>query len=302
VNKPYSVLLITPSLPSSAVEIYGSELMNAYGLWRELKRLSYITTEYHSSDQPIDLGMWDYAIIHATYGRTIYQHLSALRTHIRHKIVVIMETLHPSPEIDYRFSFLPFKDSPLPHEYIAMPILRDQLEQTLPDSRLCGSILLDHAHSACTGSAALWRELYGWLAPLAASRLIGCLRSDWDCGESIPDWACSIPWVNYPKYLRLTAQYQTFIMTHRGTYEHSIVDMAARGMRVLVPIQDGIPYCDPSLIDELQLDTFTTREGLIELLKTDLSNLPQLDKCTDYSEVVCRIDAYCQKSLTEAVA
>jgi hypothetical protein len=156
---------------------------------------------------------------------------------------------------------------------------------------------LDHAWIEKGTSTDWLPKLYEWLEPLK-DRTIAQLRHPLCESVALPLWVYSVPQVNYPAYLDQTASYETFIMTHPGSYEHSIIDMAARGIRILVPFGDGRPFCNPSIIEDLALETFSTGEELLHLLTSTakyISSPP--DRFTDMSAVVAQIDHYCQEAM-----
>jgi len=74
-------------------------------------------------------------------------------------------------------------------------------------------------------------------------------RADHETGDP-PPWVRSIREAIYPSYLAETAPFETFLVTHPGSYEHSIIDMAARGSQVFVPSWEGRPFCHPSILSQ----------------------------------------------------
>lgn len=106
---------------------------------------------------------------------------------------------------------------------------------------------------------------------------------------------------NYKEYMEKTSKIESFIMTHPGSYEHSVIDMVARGIRVLVPIdQQMFKRCDNTegfvpmeTIKDFKLATFKNKSELISLIKKPIKNL-QLEKhismMTDMKDAVSIVD------------
>jgi hypothetical protein len=237
----------------------------------------------------------DFSLIHECFDSPIYKRLLEIRAATRHKIMGFMEIIFPSTLIDRGFCFLP---NPWPMaEQIRLPCLRSLLDAHNSVEKFAGSILLDHGWIE-KGKVTDWLpRLYEWLAPLK-DRTIAQLRHPLCESVPLPPWVHSIPQANYPTYLAQTATYETFIMTHPGSYEHSIIDMAARGIRVLVPFGDGRPFCNPSIIEDLGLETFSTGEELLSLLSVPVPHVPvSPDRFNDMPQVVAQIDAYCQGAM-----
>jgi len=87
---------------------------------------------------------------------------------------------------------------------------------------------------------------------------------------------------------------------HPGSYEHSIIDMAARGIRVLVPQIDGKPFIHPELVEALRLATFGSETDLDDLLNATPHQATLLDDGQPYhdlAEIAAQIDAYCQEAM-----
>jgi len=114
---------------------------------------------------------------------------------------------------------------------------------------------------------------------------------------------------NYKEYMEKTSQIESFIMTHPGSYEHSVVDMVARGTRVLVPIDQGTfkrydkteGFVPIEIIKDFELGTFKNKEQLINLIKKpiDNSNLQNhISMMTDMEEAVLTIDRVFQDIIT----
>jgi len=268
--------------------------MMGYGLWTEFAKLPHVTLEYrdvYTDKRPVPQA--DFALIHGCFDEPIYSRLDELRVQTRHKIAGFMEIAFPSPLIDRAFTYLPHSELQKV-EQIQLPILMSILKASNSPAKYVGSILLDHGWIE-NGRRTDWADrMYEWIDELR-DKTVAQLRRSRGCEEP-PAWVESIPEMSYPQYLARTATFETFVVTHPGSYEHSILDMAARGIRVLVPRHDGRPFCNPSIVSDLKLSTFSNRNEFVALLE----NLPQpspVDQFTDIENAVGRIDAYFQENL-----
>jgi hypothetical protein len=114
---------------------------------------------------------------------------------------------------------------------------------------------------------------------------------------------------NYQEYMEKTSEIESFIMTHPGAYENSVIDMVARGTRVLVPIDQGTfkrydkteGFVPIEIIKDFELGTFKNKEQLINLIKKpiDNSNIQNhISMMTDMEEAVLTIDRVFQDIIT----
>jgi hypothetical protein len=289
-NKPYTLTLFSPSKPDGPDKIFSSADMISYELWAEFTNLPHITMQYMSAaDDTSIIPACDFALIHCYFNYPIFKRLPEIRVNTRHKIILVMEFKYGGLNadlIDRSFTFLACPDA----EHIRLPYYKPLLDNSA--LKTPGTILLDHQWSGTEAIEDICHSLYEWFKP-PYNRPMAQLRRPAVEAIEIPIWIHSIPLTNYYDYLVQTKSYETFIVTHRGSYEHSIIDMAARGTRVLVPIKDGRTFCHPSIIEDLNLETFSNREELFTLLEQPHLTYQQM-KFTDMSDVVAKIDAYCQ--------
>jgi hypothetical protein len=98
---------------------------------------------------------------------------------------------------------------------------------------------------------------------------------------------------NFKEYLEKTNKFEQFIVTVHGSYNYSVVDMIARGIRVLSP--KGFVY-------NKTIETFRDEKELIKLLKMPLDKTllkNQLDKCISLDGVAKIMLNYFRKRLNE---
>jgi hypothetical protein len=302
--KNYSLRLISNNKPDTPSGICSSNQMIAWGLWSEFSKHPHVTLSYYNDSQ--GQGGWasgeqsfnelpevDFTLIHTYAPVTIF---TEAKKKTKHEVMWLSEL--PYTGMDHNFTFLPSTWS----EQVPLPILRDLIEEYTIAEKTPGSILLDHSIPRQFANYANWSgRLLEWLAPTHVARQV-CQqrRVEWESDEdrNIPEWVSSLFPVPYPKFLKATASFETFIMTHPGTYEHQIIDMVARGIRVLVPVEGGLPFAPQDTINRLGLETFATREGLLSLLNSPASKPPfSFDSCTSMPEMVATVDQHCQQCL-----
>jgi hypothetical protein len=301
-SRPYSLTLYSVNKPDDIDGIHASQHMIGYGLWSEFSILPHVNLRYCNTIAPyIDQTPVDFTLIHDCFDSPIYQRLPAVRQATRGKIMVIMEWPYQGPDtelVDLNFTFLPLFWART--EFVQFPCLRSVLTAETVAEKLSGSILLDHVWAPIEQTPQNWcPRLYEWLAPFAESRKIGQLtRNGHQQAEHFPPWVDRVSESFYREYLRRTATYETFILTHPGSFEHSIFDMVGRGIRVLVPVHEGVSFANPSIVAGLNLPTFSSQAELVALLTQPWSmETIRTDLMTDMSAIVGQINAYCQENL-----
>jgi hypothetical protein len=304
-TKPYSLAIYSLWTPDTAAGIQSSFQMLGWGLRREFAKLAHVDLRYDAhGNAPVTVQQADFTLIHNLFAQPVYDQLPEIRAATRCKTTTLIEIPYPSPLIDRCFTFLPtpwpdrsILKMPWPEvEQITLPIIRELLEPTAHIAKKPGSVLLDHPWIE-NGVQTDWTpRLHDWLRTRMQNTPVAQLRRERCEKEPPPEWIRSIAESGYPTYLALTADYETFIVTHPGSYEHSIVDMAARGIRVLVPTANGRPFCNQSIIDDLGLRTFTTEAELCDLLD-HLPPPPSQEKITDMGAIVAKLDQYFRENL-----
>ncbi|PYK92193.1 MAG: hypothetical protein DME36_14265 [Verrucomicrobia bacterium] len=95
--------------------------------------------------------------------------------------------------------------------------------------------------------------------------------------------------VPFAQWLAQTDRLETFIMTHYESYGYAILDMFARGIRVLCPT----PFLPPHFKEKFHFETFSTKNELIALLRTPPDALKLINNSaglTDWGDVARLID------------
>ncbi len=319
---PYRLLLVSCGKPNTPNGISTSNHMLAWGLWEEFSKLPHVSLVYQDSGAPLTnqdpsarqtpitfsvQNPVDFVLIHSYFGTPIFEKIPELRSLTRHKIINFIELALPPCLVDYNFVFLAKPEEIAEHraEQISFPCIKSLLDASLEGVvKQPGSVLLDHTWLQYGGTNKLWCDrLYQWLEPLKDSRMVGQMRRpNHDVGHTFPDWLKAVPETNYPNYLNLTAPYENYVLTHPGTYEHSIVDMVARGIRVMVPVVGGVPFAPRPIVDDMHLTTFSSQEEFLAKLAEPIDKSDwRRNLCTDMPDIVARIDSYCQNEMKKDV-
>ena len=282
--------------------------MNAWGLWRELGKLPHVTLTYQDAYYSLDSSQppVDFTLFHTYFSSPIFGDMPLIRALTSKHTMNIAETGLPKGYIDRNFTFLPNSDFGAPTEQIKFPYPDELINRSPKVEKWAKSVLLDHLirnNPAWCPFYACWHEkLWEWLKPLSKQCVVGQMRGGWfDPTEDIPspDWVQTLPLLRYPEYLERTAPYENYVLTHPGTYEHSVIDMVSRGIRVLIPVQDGATFVNPSMVEELKLSVFSTEEEFLSIINSPVDTGSwRKDLCTPMSEVVRRIDAHCQREMS----
>ena len=294
--KPYSLCVLSLKNPSSLNESHSSVHMMTWALWDGFSKLSHISLQFQSIYEPLGDIHPDFVLFHACFGDREFEQLAAMRRRTKYKTMSFMELGLPKTHVDYCFVYLP---QSIGHcEEIPLPCLSAVLDKH-DSNKSKNTILLDHVWPPYCGTTKEWSpRLYNWLMPykhrfaISQLRRGGCAAS-----ERFPKWITPIEEKPYTEYLDATASFETYILTHQGSYEHSVIDMAYRGIRVLVPIVDGKPFIPTSTIERLNLAIFSTKSELINILEKPVKAIHRRESFTDMSKVVASIDSYCQREL-----
>lgn len=295
-KKPYKLLLFsTKTLHQN--DIFNSVNMNSYGLITEFSKLPHVELSISSSVNDLT-SINDFVLIHTYFDQKIFKNLHIVRENTKYHIMNMMEISHHSKLIDHHFIY---RTDYISNNttYIEHPIINELIQPTLNDIKLTGSILIDHVIKDDQVYTNYSPILYEWLESIRSNRFISQLeRKGWEDSNTIfPEWIHKIRESNYPTYLQNTSKFENYILTHVGSYEHSVIDMVSRGCRVIVPEIGGRPFCPPSLVNSLKLPTFSTKEQLLKILNEPIKKTHV--EFTDISKIVSIIDDYCQSLLND---
>jgi hypothetical protein len=146
-------------------------------------------------------------------------------------------------------------------------------------------ILMDHGLPGQAGTEMEWTfRISNWLTPLSTRYKI--LRTARYRDYEKPSWKAhevDFPIVPFNEYLRLTNHVESFVVTHIETYGFQIMDMVARGIRVVSPV--GLLH--KSHVERFQIPLFRNGEEMRKILMSPVEPRwnEMVNRCTDYSEV-----------------
>lgn len=93
----------------------------------------------------------------------------------------------------------------------------------------------------------------------------------------------------YSEWLAATDRLETFVMTHRESYGYAVLDMFARGTRVVCPT----PFVPSHFKDKFYIDTFDTKQELVEILRQRPDPLKLTENklgLSDWADIIKLID------------
>lgn len=229
----------------------------------------------------------DAALYHAYFDSPAWQAFATLRTKVR-KVFSFMESVNPNP-CDHQFAyFQPTEQFVSPVTVIPVP-LRKQGYEVLPKTR--GSILLDHSADGffmANDPQYDWTRLL-WRAVTEHKLQVSQLGRFYapDCPTSIP----VLPVLPHQNYLNQTALFETFVTTHVNSYNHTAVDMAVRGSRVLVPVTEAGSFVPLDLVRRFGMVLCQSVDEVVARLQEPVTNLTaKLDIATDLSTAIKIMD------------
>jgi hypothetical protein len=165
--------------------------------------------------------------------------------------------------------------------------------------KIPGSVLLDHWTQS---SSYDWTDrIEAWLEPVATEFTCSRYVQD-ENGDDDPDrearirsYLHKLARAPFRQWLADTDRVETFVMTHVESYGFAILDMFARGIRVLCPAPLLPPHFKP-----FHIDTFNDGDELISLLRTR-TDARKLDenraRLTGWDDIARMVDTKCRELL-----
>jgi hypothetical protein len=287
--KPYKIAIIGYPV-TKPQEISSCFSMLTYGLTEGFKGLSHVTmadnniiedynplTKYFSATLPkYDLNKIEPVdfIIAINYCRFFNQPdvVDTLRKKCR-KVVSFLEC---PAMADYCFVFKHTTDKiPLENQCQLPPVYLPEFTKNMPKEPK--SILLDHMCLYWLKNPRMeWSQnVWKWLSHLSQEyKIYSLVDADVEYGgkgnpqkiqlELMPKFITPIFATNYMDYMKKTETMETFVVVHQGSYNFSVVDMAARGMRVFAP-QTFVPKVNEDLF---KISNYSNQEELLNLIQT----------------------------------
>jgi hypothetical protein len=210
------------------------------------------------------------------------------------KIVSLREIIYN--KFDYYFVFNIEQWKLGKSTYVKLPCPKNLLKN-LPKQQK--SVAIDHCWPSYNYDDRDWtKRISDWLEEKKDNFTIYRMIRDEKVDIEIKKvYEIPISFAMYPQYLEQTNHLENFIITHKEGYTYGVIDMVARGIRVITP-KHFIPSC---VIDDLCLPTFSNKEELLDILKNPPDNDwdKRINLCTDYSEISYLMNLYFKKWMRE---
>lgn len=285
--KPYTLGIFGHPVASLAVSCASSQMLT-WGLVDGFARLPHAhALVFPWSAQAIPECL-DVAVVH-TYLENLPGLCERLRAARCGRIALFLEA--GSTLVDRSFLYGYGPPSPT-RQHIRLPCPKEELH---PQPKTPGTVLFDHMWPT-PAALETWRRCRDAAAPLRDRLRFWQIERATEPREERPEWVTPIPLAGFPTYLAATSDIETFVVTHQGSYNHSLIDMAARGTRIVC-------YADtvaPALAADLGAVVVRTDEEMRAALlaSPDADSLAAaIDRMTDLLEVTCIIDRWIQEGL-----
>lgn len=274
-------------------------LIGCFPPWRENNSCSFFSEEFadvFSRKKHVDLILHhfddfnvpcaDFALIHA-YTDKAFNYVSLLKNKVK-KSCYFMENYEKGLDFDHYFFYDPeFIKQDSNKTFLKVPLVKKYYEVVPKKPK---TLLLDHDAKLFPfykNETKDWNErIWNLLAKdrCGYERIAQLGRSD----TSHPDFVEVIPKQDHAGYIEATKDFQTYFVTHVGSYNHTAVDMAVRGIRTIVP-RGFVPV---GLSSELGMIEVRTDQEILSALKDHSDGIPQIDKSTDFESIVDLIDSH----------
>jgi len=295
--------------PLSLAESHSSGQMLYAGLENEFKKLSHvqlftISLEHDPHDPEIASNAYkdaigfleklpkvDFMLSRCYTAHPIIQKMRHARS-VRYERCSFIEI--PQPTMDFTFGFL---DRNHPNIVISCPYCA-QFMINVP--KIPKTVLFDDDCSSYSEEGKdLCKEIAEGIRELTPEYTFYQLSKD---GKTCADYIKPVMMGNYQEYMERTSQIETFIQCHRGSYEHSVIDMAGRGIRVFIPNHSewGL-YINEGLVHQLKFPIFTEQHNyreLIQLIKEPVDKHhwdSRITHMTEMKDCVAIIDKHFQE-------
>lgn len=152
-------------------------------------------------------------------------------------------------------------------------------------------ILLDHS----TTCYPCWHHPeWDWTTGVQAA-LRPLVDEGWTIGQlnrgpADPDWLEHVEQCEVREYLRRMAEYDTFVVTHAGSFNHSAKDARLMGLQVIVPIRDNTPFVPDTIAGRLGMQRVVTEEQLVAAVRNPGRVTTALANCITIRETAERMD------------
>ncbi|MES2789455.1 MAG: hypothetical protein V4719_07525 [Planctomycetota bacterium] len=254
--------------------------------------------DFHSTEFPTA----DVVLIHSYHGTPALRAFPSFRQYVRYSAMFMEVPCNIGCDHYFYYDGRSYPQiAPEKLTMISAPVVRSYYRDV---PKLPGSILLDHDVSFLPlhdnleydWNRLIWSELARRRDDF--SEVYQLERGD--PGEH-PEFIKIVPLSNHQDYLARTAGFETFICTHAGSYNHTVVDMVARGTRVVVPATLRGPFVPPSLTELFGMKIYNDVHSLLaECFEPANKAVAPLAKTTDLDTIVQMIDAKFRAAMSAA--
>lgn len=224
------------------------------------------------------------------------EQISIIKEQTQSKIITLREVSFISLGVDYSFVFnsdCMRKDNTT--SFISLPCPKDLLIPSLKEPK---TILVDHCWENHLGTKWEWTyDIENWLEELKEDyKIYRMIRPQDKLNDRIKNYEIPLLTTNYPNYLKCTSKIENFIVTHAEGYPYGIIDMVARGTRVLTP--PG--FICSSVVQPFEISVFNNKQELLDIITKPIEKTwnSKIDQCTDYDTIANVIDLKIQEWIT----
>lgn len=226
----------------------------------------------------------DVALLHATFAGNNGFTVDIARIKARYKKLVLFLEAY-SPLVDHVFTYRADEAArnPARTTYVRMPAPLELLVRTQPPQHQ--RIMLDHDWPVPEHHLSYMPWLYECCAPLV-QRGYSFAQLGQREPSNPPLWLEIVPPLTYAAYVAALSKAGTFVVTHSGSYNHSIVDAACLGLRVLA--RRGAVCAD--LVRNANVLEFDDGADFMRLLQDHRPPPDIRARCTEFRDVVRMMD------------
>jgi len=300
-KKTYTLGLVAGDVIPSIDNAKTSAQMLIMGLYNEFDRLDHVNPQLiNVTNDSIDIFLQelqplDFLLIRRYTQSAIIKNVLSIKKQIKYKTCSFIE--HHQDNFDYCFGFLNQKGTDLK---ITLPYVKKYMSNIEKTHK---TILLDDYGNT---DADMSDKIIKWIKPLLSDGYViyqMCKKESDVQNGIIPLLQC-----DYKNYMNATSKIETFIQTHPGSYEHSVIDMVGRGIRTFIPDNEeklgrGF-YIPVEMVEELKLPTFKNQKELLSLIKkpVDLEFWnSRIHEMTEMKLIVNTIDDYFQRNIIDTI-
>lgn len=277
----YKLLIIgsfTKQKCNTSCEFFSNEFANRF------EKLDHVEVIRHHFDNE-DFPKADIALVHAYASTPGANNCKKLKTRVSKAVYFMEEAINLGFDYYYYYGCNPCK---MPGKYIKAPVSKKLLNY---EDKIPNSVLLDHDVSLfpCYNSPIYdWNNFF-WEYFTRNKNKFGRIAQLGRGPVERPDFIEVIPVADSESYLKATVNFETFICTHAGSYNHTALDMALRGTRVVAPYStlSFVPQCT---VNDFNMYTMKNSQDLDAIFSKPFINNDQIYKATDLDEIVQIMD------------